>query len=182
MPRSELPPAQLARLPSLLPPARLRIGRPARDLAWTVLAILWVQRTGAHWRDTPSQYGPWQTAANRFYCWRRLGAWQRALDALQRAADEAGAVDWRLHMVDSTVVRVHQHPAGAKGGCWAKRSAARAAACRPRSMSAATEMGSHSRSTSRRGSGRIVRGCGRSLMPWLSDGSVVAGRAHALTA
>lgn len=71
MPRPELPPAQLARLLALLPPARPETGCPARDLTRTVLAILWVQRTGAPWRDIPRDYGPWQTAASRFYRWRR---------------------------------------------------------------------------------------------------------------
>ncbi|WP_372393865.1 transposase [Azospirillum sp. HJ39] len=69
MARDELSEGQLERLLTLLPPERPRTGRPARNLRQTVLAILWVNPTGAAWRDLPAEFGPWQTAANRFYRW-----------------------------------------------------------------------------------------------------------------
>jgi hypothetical protein len=40
--------------------------------------------------------------------------WQRVLAALQGEADDAGEVDWELHMLDGSSVRAHQHSAGAK--------------------------------------------------------------------
>ena len=48
-----------------------------------VEAIVWLDRTGAPWRDLPSQFGPWETVASRFYRWRRQGIWDRVLAALQ---------------------------------------------------------------------------------------------------
>jgi transposase len=81
-----------------------------------VSAILWVLRTGAPWRDLPERFGPWSTAWSRFR--RRMGAgvWSRVLEALQRRADAEGCLDWTTHFLDGTVVRAHQHAAGAVGG------------------------------------------------------------------
>ncbi len=79
-------------------------------------AILWVLRTGAPWRDLPERFGPWSTAWTRFRRWTAAGVWPRVLRVLQREADRDGAVDWRTHFVDGTVVRAHQHAAGAVGG------------------------------------------------------------------
>lgn len=107
---------QWARLCPLLPPQRPQIGRPARDHRTLLSAILWVLRTGAPWRDLPERYGPWSTAWNRFRRWSATGVWQRVLRALQRDADRDGTLDWQTHYVDGTVVRAHQHAAGAVGG------------------------------------------------------------------
>lgn len=76
--------------------------------------MLWIARTGAPWRDLPEHYGAFGTVASRFYRWRRAGIWQRILEALQARADRQGRVDWSLHFVDSTIVRAHQHAAGAR--------------------------------------------------------------------
>jgi transposase len=75
-----------------------------------------VLRTGAPWRDLPEGYGPWQTVATRFYRWVRSGLVQRLLEEVQRQADAAGDLAWDLHDVDGTVIRAHQHAAGAKKG------------------------------------------------------------------
>jgi transposase len=100
----------------LLPPQRPRVGHPARDHRTVLSAILWVLRTGAPWRDLPERFGPWSTAWNRFRRWTASGVWARLLAGLQRAADGAGQIDWATHSVDGTVVRAHQHAAGAMGG------------------------------------------------------------------
>ena len=71
---------------------------------------------GSPWRALPERYGSWKTVSSRFYRWQRAGVWQRILAALQRRADRDGRLDSSLHFVDSTVVRAHQHAAGAKGG------------------------------------------------------------------
>jgi transposase len=76
--------------------------------------ILWVLRTGAPWRDLPERYGPHQTCFDRLVRWRRSGLWKRLLQAVQGEADAAGEVDWDLASVDATVVRAHQHAAGAR--------------------------------------------------------------------
>ena len=76
--------------------------------------IFWVLRSGAPWRDLPARYGPAGTVSSRFYRWRASGVWDRILAALQAAADGHGEVDWDLHYVDATVIRAHQHAAGAR--------------------------------------------------------------------
>jgi transposase len=82
----------------------------------TLNGMLWIDRTGAPWRDLPERYGPWATVATRFYRWCKIGLWDRILAALQTEADAAGALDWATHYVDGTVIRAHQHAAGARGG------------------------------------------------------------------
>lgn len=73
-------------------------------------------RTGAPWRDLPERFGPWATAWSRFRRWTAAGVWTRLLAALQRDADVAGRLDWETHYIDGTVIRAHQHAAGAVGG------------------------------------------------------------------
>jgi transposase len=116
MGRHELTDAQWQRLAPLLPPQKPRTGRPAHPHRRIVNAILWILATGAPWRDLPEHYGSWHTVSSRFYRWRSAGIWQRILAALQRQADQQGRLDWSLHFVDSTIVRAHQHAAGARGG------------------------------------------------------------------
>jgi transposase len=110
----ELTDAQWVKLAPLLPPQRLRMGRPPKDHRLIVEAIVWLDRTGAPWRDLPSQFGPWETVASRSCRWRRQGIWDRVLAALQADTDARGELDWLLHFVDGSVVRAHQHAAGAR--------------------------------------------------------------------
>ena len=116
-------------------------------------ALLWLDRTGAPWRDLPERYGPWQSVATRFYRWTRSGLWQQILAELQAAADAAGEIDWEAHVVDSTVVRAHQHAAGAKGGSTTRRWDAREVGSQPSSTCAATARAGRSRSRSPAASG-----------------------------
>src|SRR5579884_3440823 len=132
--RHELTDAAWARLAPLLPAAR---GGPARKDDRLVLnAILWKLGTGAPWRDLPERYGPWQSAYTRFRRWTAAGVWDRLFEAVQRQEDAAGRLDWEVHFVDGTVVRAHQHAAGAKGGRPTRRSGAARAGSRPRSTCA----------------------------------------------
>ena len=87
-----------------------RAGRPGRDDRNFVEAVLWWRRTGAPWRDLPSDFGPWKTVFNRFDRWARKGIWQRLFEALRQDHDD----EW--HSIDSTINRAPQHAAGAKGG------------------------------------------------------------------
>ena len=112
--RYELTDQQWQRLAPLLPPQRPRKGRPNHDHRRILNGILWVHRTGAPWRDLPERYGPVGTVSSRFYRWRQAGLWDRILAALQAEADARGEVDWDLHFVDATIVRAHQHAAGAR--------------------------------------------------------------------
>jgi len=116
MSRFELTDEHWERLRALLPPQKPRIGRPARDHRQIVNGILWITRTGAPWRDLPERYGSWQTVVSRFYRWRQAGVWDRLFAAVQQQADAQGQLDWQIHYVDSTIVRAHQHAAGAKRG------------------------------------------------------------------
>ena len=68
--------------------------------------IFWVLRTGAPWRDLPERYGPRTTVYNRFNRWSKAGLWDWIMDAISES------YDGDLQMIDSSVVRVHQHAAG----------------------------------------------------------------------
>jgi transposase len=76
--------------------------------------MVWLARTGAPWRDLPGEYGSWKTVASRFYRWRRQGVFERLLAEVHRRADACGELDWLCHYVDGSVVRAHQHAAGAR--------------------------------------------------------------------
>ena len=65
--------------------------------------IFWVLRSGAPWRDLPSNFGPYTTCYNRFVRWRRAGVWARIMSAL------SGAHGAAVQMTDTSIVRVHQH-------------------------------------------------------------------------
>src|SRR6185295_8760554 len=67
--------------------------------------IFWVLRSGAPWRDLPDAFGPYTTCYNRFVRWRRAGVWSRIINALAAAHDSA------VQMIDTSIVRVHQHGA-----------------------------------------------------------------------
>lgn len=138
--RHELTDAQwavvAALLATLLSPAK-KPGRPNTDHRVILNGILWKIRTGAPWRALPERYGPWHTVYSRFRRWRLAGIWDRLFEAVQRQADAAGRVDWTLHFVDGSVIRAHQHAAGAKGGTQNPRPSATArVAFRPRCMRA----------------------------------------------
>ena len=106
-------------------PQRPATGRPNNDHRQVVEAMVWLARTGSPWRDLPAQYGSWKTVASRFYRWRRDGLFERLLAEVHRRADACGELDWLCHDVDGTVVRAHQHAAGArKGGSRQSRQAA----------------------------------------------------------
>lgn len=112
--REELSDRRWEELRPLLPPQKPRTGRPNNDHRTVLSGMLWILRTGAPWRDLPARFGAWATVASRFYRWRKAGLWPRILERLQQHRDRAGRVDWSLHFVDGTVVRAHQHAAGAK--------------------------------------------------------------------
>lgn len=97
----------------LLPDSTGRRGGQWRDHRQVIEGIAWRYRTGSPWRDLPARFGPWQTAWKRHNQWSADGTWQRLVTAAQTHADAAGDLDW-LVAVDSTIVRAHQHAAGAR--------------------------------------------------------------------
>jgi transposase len=83
--------------------------------------ILWRMRTGAPWRDVPERYGPWKTCYERYRRWAQDGTWAQVKLQVIARAEANGEIDWDAQ-VDSTVVRAHQHAAGARKGGSAPRN------------------------------------------------------------
>ena len=113
--RGDLNDAQWQKLRPLLP-TKARTGRPAADHRVIINGILWIHRTGAPWDDLPARYGSRGNVSSRFYRWRYQGIWQEILNRLQQSADAVNQIDRFVHFIDSTIVRAHQHAAGAKRG------------------------------------------------------------------
>src|SRR6201986_239191 len=97
----------------------LRAGRPERqpgpptDNRNFLDALMWMARSGGRWRDLPERLGDYPSVKRRYYRWIEMGVLDNMLGALAREAD----LEWL--MIDSTIVRAHQHAAGArkaKGG------------------------------------------------------------------
>ncbi len=120
--RRELTDRQWRRIENLVPGKEGDKGRAGEDNRLFVDGVLWIARTGAPWRDLPPMFGNWNSVYVRFRRWARNGVWQSLFNTL---ADDP---DFEQVMVDATIVRAHQHAAGAKGGLKKRRSAARAAA------------------------------------------------------
>jgi putative transposase len=95
--------------PHLIGTERTR-GSSGRDNRLFVEGVLWIVRTGAPWRDLPEVFGHWNSVARRFSRWSAKGVWQRIFAAM---ADDP---DFEYLILDSTIVRAHQHAAGAKKG------------------------------------------------------------------
>lgn len=100
------------RIARLLPAERGRRGRPSEPHRRIVEGIVWVLRTGAPWRDLPPEVGPWKTVYSRFRRWSVAGICSAVLVQLAAGAStQSGSV-----LLDGSVVRAHQHAAGATGG------------------------------------------------------------------
>jgi transposase len=85
-------------------------GSSGRDNRMFVEAVLWIVRTGAPWHDLLEVFGEWNSVFRRFSCWSEKGIWWRMLAAM---SDDP---DFEYLIVDSTIIRAHQHAAGAKKG------------------------------------------------------------------
>jgi transposase len=97
-------------------------GRSGADNRRFFEAVLWIARVGAPWRDLPECFGNWNSVFQRFRRWARGGVFDRIFEALSADAD------FEYVIVDGTIVRVHQHGTGAKGGPKIRPSGAPAAA------------------------------------------------------
>jgi transposase len=113
--RFEITDDEWERLAPLLPAMTPQRGGRWRDHRQVLNGILFRVRSGVPWRDLPERYGPWETVYKRFARWQTDGTWARIEAALRTQADGAGELDWDAQ-VDSTVVRAHQHAAGAAKG------------------------------------------------------------------
>lgn len=112
--RHELSDEQWQQLKPLLPPEKPETGRTNLNHRTVINGMLWILKTGAPWRDLPERYGKWQTVASRLYRWQKNGVWDRVFAHLQQSKDSDGQLDWEVHYVDGSVIRAHQHAAGAK--------------------------------------------------------------------
>lgn len=108
MARFDLSEAEWAIIAPLLPNKPRGVARV--DDRRVVDGIFYVLRTGSPWRDLPERYGPYTTVYNRFNRWAKAGVWLKVFEAL--AERSPGSV----HLIDSSIVRAHQHAAGGKKG------------------------------------------------------------------
>jgi transposase len=112
MARFDLTDAEWEIIAPLLPKAQDRPqgGRPTQDDRRVLNGIFFVLRTGTPWRDLPERYGPYTTVYNRFNRWAKRGVWLRIFEALAAKSPQS------LQLIDSSVIRAHQHAAGGKKG------------------------------------------------------------------
>jgi transposase len=120
MRRHEMTDDHWERIKDFLPGQPADPGVTAQDNRLFVNAVLWIAKTGAPWRDLPARFGLWNSVWRRFDRWAKKGVWLRVFEALQDPD-----LEWIL--LDSTVVRAHQHAAGAPK----KKTAAGARGMRP---------------------------------------------------
>ena len=118
--------AEWKRLEPLMP--RGRRGAHRVDDRRVISGIMHMLRSGARWRDCPSEYGPYTTIYNRFNRWSRQDVWTDIFYALTGSTGRIGTMS-----IDSTHIKAHRSAAGAKGGTSTTQSAARAAGARQKS-------------------------------------------------
>ena len=114
MERHALDDAQWERVAPLLPGKAGDPGRTGADNRLFLEAVLWVARTGAPWRDLPGGFGNWNSVFQRFRRWAGKAVFERVFERL------SGDPDFEYAMVDGTIVKVHRHGQGAKGGLKAR--------------------------------------------------------------
>jgi transposase len=121
MKRYELTDDEWDSMKDLLPGKPGDPGGQAEDNRLFVNAVIWIARSGAPWRDLPERFGLWNSVFQRFNRWAKAGVWQRVMQTLQ-------SPDLQAILLDSTVIRAHQHAAGSpKKKRMTKRSVALAA-------------------------------------------------------
>jgi len=101
---------QWDRIKHVLPGRPGHVGGTAKDNRLFVEAVLYRYRAGLPWRDVPERFGDFRVIHTRHMRWSKSGVWQTLFEQLAADADNEYA------LIDSTIVRAHQHAAGAKGG------------------------------------------------------------------
>jgi len=119
--RTVLSEEQWERIAPLLPGKEGDPGRSGDDNRMFVEGVLWIVRTGAPWRDLPHCFGNWFSVWKRFRRWVLKGVFERVFKEL------SGEPDFEYALIDGTIVKVHRHGTGAKGGLTIRPSATRAA-------------------------------------------------------
>lgn len=108
--RHDLDDHQWSLIEPLLPGQKGQRGRPAQDNRQFINAVFWILRTGAPWRDLPSDYGDWKNTHRRFTRWRDKNIWENILEQL---IDEP---DYEWLMIDASHIKLHHDATGAVGG------------------------------------------------------------------
>ena len=121
MDRNVLSDTQWQRVAPLLPGKPGDPGRSAGDNRLFLEAVLWIARTGSPWRDLHERFGNWNSVFRRFRRWAEKGVFESLFKSL---SDDP---DFEYAIIYGTIVRVHQHGAGARGGLKIRPSAGRAA-------------------------------------------------------
>jgi transposase len=104
---------QWARIAPLMPGGCRGKRGPRTNNRLFMDALLWMARSGGRWRDLPERFGDYRTVKRRYYDWVERGVLTEIFKAL------SAEVDLKWISVDATIVRAHQHSAGApvkKGG------------------------------------------------------------------
>jgi len=99
---------QWDRIKDFLPGREGHVGGTAADNRLFVEAVLYRYRAGIPWRDLPGRFGDWQSVWQRFDRWAKSGVFDRIFKMLAEDRDN------EYMMLDSTIVRAHQHSAGAR--------------------------------------------------------------------
>lgn len=115
--RYTLTDAQWAKIEPLCSGKTADPGRSAADNRVFIEAVLWVVRTGSPWRDLPGEFGNWNSVFQRYRRWVKADRFRKIFAALSDSPDMEYA------MIDGTIVKVHRHGQGAKGGPEIKPSA-----------------------------------------------------------
>ena len=115
MGRYELSDSQWSKLEGSLPGRAGEVGVTAMDNRNFVNGVLWVLRSGAHWKHLPAEYGNWKSIHKRFTRWAKAGVWERIFQVLLADFNNT------FVMIDSTIVRAHQQAACGNGGAKTKR-------------------------------------------------------------
>jgi transposase len=105
--RHELTDEQWNAIEQLLPGKKGDPGVAAKDNRLFVNAIFYVAKTGIPWRDLPERFGHWHRVFQRFNRWCKKGVFTRIFEVLRDP-------DLEVLMLDSTMIRAHQHSAGQK--------------------------------------------------------------------
>ena len=138
--RYELTDAEWSIIDPLLPRKSRGVARV--DDRRVLNGIFWRLRSGSPWADVPERYGPYTTCYNRFVRGRKAGIWDKLLQAVSEA------YNGKIQMIDSSIVRVHQHAAnGEKKAATVVAWGAPAAGLRPKSTRSSTPAASRSRSS-----------------------------------
>jgi transposase len=101
---------QWGRIAPLVPGKKGDPGRSGEDNRLFLEGVLWIARTGSPWRDLPAYFGKWFSVWKRFRRWALKGVFEKIFRVL------SGDPDFEYAMIDGTIIKVHRHGTGAKGG------------------------------------------------------------------